>query len=72
MQDCRCGKHMLEHENEGTCLWCGHGNAHSIHTVQDKPLAQLPRDLGGYQREGRLVPFAVFDNVRARHLALAA
>jgi hypothetical protein len=49
--------------NEGTCLWCGHGNARSIHTIHDKQLAQLPRDLGGFQREGRRPPYGVFENV---------
>lgn len=63
MPDCICGKHMLADANEGTCLWCGHGAAHSIHTIQDRRLAPLPRDLGGYQREGRRPPFGVFENV---------
>ncbi len=27
---CICGKHMLQLANAGTCLWCGHGDAHAI------------------------------------------
>jgi hypothetical protein len=27
---CICGKHMWEAENEGTCVWCGHGLAHVV------------------------------------------
>lgn len=61
--NCICGKHLLELFNEGTCLWCGHGQATSIHTIRDKRLAALPRELGDFQREGRRLPFGVFENV---------
>jgi hypothetical protein len=27
---CVCGKRMLQRENEGTCLWCGHGAARPV------------------------------------------
>lgn len=63
MTNCKCGKHLLEPLNEGTCLWCGHGDPHTIHTLADKQLARLPHDIGAYQREGRRVPFGVFENV---------
>jgi hypothetical protein len=29
-QPCICDKHMLERDNEGTCLWCGHGNPRPV------------------------------------------
>lgn len=27
LSKCKCNKHMIQLANEGTCLWCGHGNA---------------------------------------------
>lgn len=27
---CICGKHMAEEINDGTCLWCGHGDVRII------------------------------------------
>lgn len=27
---CICGKRMLQHVNQGTCMWCGHGKVEAI------------------------------------------
>lgn len=69
MLDCICTKRMLENANEGTCLWCGHGDAHSIHTITEARLARLPRDLGAHQREGRRFPDRTFENIQRLPLA---
>lgn len=63
---CRCGKHLFEQINEGTCAWCGHGDCQPARTpVTARPFARLPRDLGSIAREGRRIP-PVFENLRVR------
>lgn len=67
---CRCGKHLFEHVNEGTCWWCGHGDVRTPATPRS--LARLPRDLGALQREGRRIPFGVFEHVVRREALTGA
>ena len=59
---CKCGKRMLMAANEGSCLWCGHGDV-VVPVVARTPRARrLPFDLGALQREGRH-PDLGLDNV---------
>lgn len=62
MNTCRCHKHMLEAANEGTCLWCGHGDVHEAAAQASTRRRRLPRDLGALAREGRR-PDPRLDNV---------
>jgi hypothetical protein len=62
---CRCGKHLFEQENEGTCMWCGHGLPIVRKRVSlYRGLLRLPRDLGAILREGRRLNPGRFENVR--------
>lgn len=51
--DCRCGKQMLQYANEGSCVWCGHGDAIVATRAQLRRRRRLCRDLGALKREGR-------------------
>lgn len=60
MSVCICTKHLLVGANEGTCLWCGHGEP----WPKPRPrVSRLPRDLGAILREGKRLPRGVFENV---------
>lgn len=50
---CRCGKRMLQRANEGTCLWCGHGDVEIPVKSELRKRRRLPVDLGALAREGR-------------------
>lgn len=65
LRDCKCGKHMLKHVNEGVCLWCGYGVVRPRPAVSlYRGLLHLPRDLGAILREGRRLSPHRFENVR--------
>lgn len=57
---CICGKHMMQFENGGTCLWCGHGNAYRQLELAYEKATKLNTSPAF---DGRVVP------LRQRHYA---
>lgn len=48
---CICNKRMLQKENEGTCLWCGHGRA--VRVIEHA--YQLNAERNSAPRSGKVV-----------------
>lgn len=44
LAECKCGRRLLQHANDGSCLLCGHGDIRPG-TGVDFALRRLPRDL---------------------------